>query len=67
MADTPKRLVRTRHLAEHYSVSQAQIRDWFHESVIPGIQVGKTILFNPMECDEALERYKRHAKTTVAK
>jgi hypothetical protein len=62
-----KQRVRAKALAEANSVSLAQIRCWFHESVIPGIQVGKTILFDPLECDQALERFKRHGKATTAK
>jgi hypothetical protein len=67
MADILKRRVRTRALAEMNSVSQAQIRDWFHEGILPGIQIGKTILFDPTECDRALEVFKRHGRTGVAK
>jgi hypothetical protein len=67
MADIVKRKVRTKAMAERNSVSQAQIRDWFHEGVLPGYQVGKTILFDPVECDQALERFKRHGKTIAAK
>lgn len=54
-------------MAEMNSVSQAQIRDWFHEGVLPGIQIGKTILFDPAECDQALERFKRHGKAVASK
>ena len=62
-----RKKVRTKAMAERNSVSQAQIRDWFHEGVLPGYQVGKTILFDPDECDRALERFKRPGKAVVAK
>jgi hypothetical protein len=57
-----KQMMRVKPYAETKKVSPAQIRDWFHEGVLPGIQIGKTILLDPVECDAALERFKRHAK-----
>jgi hypothetical protein len=50
---------RSRQMAKRYNISVSQVIDWFHEGVLPGIQVNKLILFDPIECDHALETYRR--------
>jgi hypothetical protein len=62
-----KRRVRAKVIAEANGVSPNHILDLYREGTIPGIKFGRMILFDPLEVDQALERYKRHAKTIATK
>jgi len=43
-------------------VSANHILDLFREGVIPGVKFGRMVLFDPIEVDKALERFKRNGK-----
>jgi hypothetical protein len=63
----PKQRIRVKPYADTIKVSPAQVRDWFHEGILPGIQIGKVILLDPDECDRALEKFHRPGRAAVAK
>jgi hypothetical protein len=46
-------------MAKRYSISVSQVIEWYHKGILPAVQIDKTILFDPVECDHALETYKR--------
>jgi hypothetical protein len=50
---------RSTEIAKRYSISRTQAIAWYHEGVLPAVQIGRLILFDPIECDAALETYKR--------
>jgi hypothetical protein len=56
---------RSSQIARRYNISRTQAIDWFHEGILPAIQIGKTTLFDPLECDVALESYKRLRGKTI--
>jgi hypothetical protein len=62
-----KRRVRAKAIAQANDVSANHILDLFREGVIPGVKFGRMVLFDPIEVDKALERFKRHGKAVAAK
>jgi hypothetical protein len=67
MSYSGKQRVRAKAIAEANGVSANHILDLFREGVIPGIKFGRMILFDPVECDKALERFKRPGKVGAVK
>jgi hypothetical protein len=57
-----KETMRVPEYADRKKVSAAQIRNWFHAGILPGIQINRTILLDPVECDASLEQFKRPGK-----
>jgi len=60
-----KRRVRAKAIAEANGVSANHILDLYREDIIPGIKCGKMILFDPLEVDEALEKYRSQGRKTI--
>ena len=58
-----KRRVRAKTIAAAKGVSANHILDLFREGYLPGYQLGRMILFDPVEVDEAFERFKRPIKS----
>jgi hypothetical protein len=58
---TIRKTVRVPIYAEAKSMSAMQVRNLIRRGVIPAIVIRRLILINPLEADEALERYKRNA------
>ena len=57
-----QKLVNKRKIAHRYDVSERTIQDWMDRRILPYHKIGYMVRFDPEECDEALERYKRGAK-----
>ena len=57
-----KKTTRVIPYAKTKEVHPAQIRNWVRKGILPAIVIGRTILLDPEECDEVLERFKRHGK-----
>jgi hypothetical protein len=50
-------LVRRKAIEKRYGVSARCLDNWMKAKIIPRIKIGRVLLFDPMKCDKALERF----------
>lgn len=53
------KLVNKRDIAHRYSVNERTIQDWMVTKAFPFHKIGYMVRFDPVECDRALERFKK--------
>jgi hypothetical protein len=55
-------LVRRQALLRRYDISSRCLDNWIRQRRIPFIKIGRVMLFDPLKCDKALERFEIKAK-----
>lgn len=61
----PPDLLDTRELADRLGTRPAEILEWVHTGIIPGIKVGRRYVFNLASVVEAIRRHRKEASELV--
>lgn len=54
-----KKYLRPAQYAQEHSVSLRTLKTWMYNRVVPYIKLGRVVLIDPREADEALQKFKR--------
>jgi hypothetical protein len=58
VAPSDRKLVNKKVIAERYGVTTRTIQEWMVKQIIPYYKPGYIVRFDPVECDNALDRFK---------
>jgi hypothetical protein len=50
-------LVRRQAIQKRYDISPRCLDNWMKQRKIPFLKIGRVLLFDPIKCDKALERF----------
>jgi excisionase family DNA binding protein len=60
-APNDRKLVNKKTIAERYGISERTVQDWMVQGFMPFYKLGYIVRFDPTECDEAIERFRKNS------